>query len=74
MTPGRQAFADAAPYLRDFKAALDAGRLVICAQCAGYTFARDPSAIGQCSRHQVESWPFVPFACESFERRQRKTA
>ena len=70
----QQAFADAAPYLREFESSLRGGRLVICGQCSRFTFAGRPADLGHCGQFTVEAWPFVPFACESFERRQRKTA
>jgi hypothetical protein len=70
----QQAFADAAPYLREFEAALKRGRLVICGQCSSFTFAGRPADVGHCGRYTVEAWPLVPFRCAGFERRQKKTA
>lgn len=67
-----EALKAAAPYLRDFREALDLGRLVICAQCVSFDFAADPSTIGRCRHFSVEAHPFVPFACDRFGRRQRK--
>lgn len=67
----KQAFADAAPYLREFQAGLQRGHLVICAQCYAFTFADKPAQIGECWRHAVETWPFAPFRCGDFVRRQR---
>lgn len=67
----KQAFEAAAPYLREFQHALKAGRLNICAQCYAFTFAKKPADIGECWRHEVESWPFVPFKCGEFVRRQK---
>ena len=67
----RQAFHEATPYLREFQHALKAGQLVICAQCAQFTFGHEPSSLGQCARHQVEAWPFAPFACAGFEKRKK---
>lgn len=70
----QQAFADAAPYLREFETALKTGRLVICAQCVSFDFAADPREIGRCRHFSVESYPFAPFSCDRFGRRQRKAA
>lgn len=67
----KQAFTNAIPYLREFQHALKAERLVICAQCYAFTFAKKPADIGECWRHEVESWPFVPFKCSEFVRRQK---
>lgn len=67
----KQAFADAAPYLRDFRHALQSGRLNICAQCYAFTFSKNPADIGECWRYEVESWPFAPFNCNDFVRRQK---
>jgi hypothetical protein len=66
----REAFEAAAPTLREFKEALQCGRLVICGQCHYFDFAKDPQAIGQCRIHG-ESWPFVPFQCLQFMRRHK---
>lgn len=69
----REAFTAATPQLREFRHALNDGSLVICAQCETYQFAADPRALGQCRRHRVEAWPFVPFECAQFNRRERKS-
>ena len=68
----RQAFHEATPYLREFQHALKAGQLVICAQCTQFTFGHELPELGQCARHRVEAWPFVPFTCAGFERRKRQ--
>jgi hypothetical protein len=67
----KQAFTEAAPYLREFQTALKCGRLVICAQCYAFTFADKPAELGECWRHAIESWPFIPFKCDDFVRRQK---
>lgn len=67
----REAFETATPYLREFRAALDAGRFVICGQCVRFRFAADPLQLGQCEQYTTEAFPFVPFQCSGFERRQR---
>lgn len=67
----RQAFHEATPFLREFQHALKAGRLVICAQCVKYTFAESPNDIGSCQEHG-RAWPFVPFKCGDFTRREKK--
>ncbi len=68
----RQAFHEATPYLREFKDALKAGRLVICAQCTQFTFDREPAGLGQCGQYRSEAWPFAPFVCDGFERRKKQ--
>ena len=73
MTP-RMALESAAPYLREFRAALDTGRLVICGQCVSFRFAHEAEEIGECRRQSVEAWPFVPFQCVAFQRREKKAA
>lgn len=74
MSAIKQAFVDAAPYLREFEAALKRGRVVICGQCSRFTFAGQPADLGHCGQFAVEAWPFVPFQCGGFERRQKRAA
>lgn len=68
----RQAFHEAAPFLREFQHAIKDGRLVICAQCVQFTFGHELSGRGPCAKYQVEAWPFAPFTCEGFERRKKQ--
>jgi TubC N-terminal docking domain len=53
--------------LNDFHAALHLGRLQLCANCAGFTFASDPACLGHCARFGVEAWPFAPFRCSGYK-------
>lgn len=66
----KQAIIEATPYLREFKDALQFGKLVICCQCVKFTFAERPAEIGACREHG-EAWPFVPFTCGEFVRRKK---
>jgi hypothetical protein len=68
-----EAFKAAAPALRQFKEALEAGRLCICGQCFYFDFAKDPQAMGTCRLHG-DAWPFAPFTCLQFERRRKPEA
>ena len=73
MTP-REALEEATPFLRQFEAALKDGTLVICAQCWWYEFAASAEQMGECKKYPTEAQPFVPFKCEGFERRPKRTA
>lgn len=65
---------DASPALRTYEAALNSGKLVICGQCTHFIFSAEPASLGRCQYYKVESWPFVPFTCAGFARRQKKAA
>jgi hypothetical protein len=55
-----------AAFLPDFKHALRAGKLVVCCNCAHFTFNEDPGAMGRCEKFNDECAPFAPFWCAGF--------
>lgn len=67
----KQAFADSAPFLREFQHGLKAGVLRICAQCDHYEFGAKVVDLGVCRTLRERAWPFMPFRCEAFVRRKK---
>jgi hypothetical protein len=57
-----------AAFLPDFRHALQAGRLVVCCNCAHFTFNEYLGAIGHCEKFNDKCAPFAPFWCAGYSR------
>jgi hypothetical protein len=55
-----------AAFLPDFKHALQAGKLVVCCNCAHFKFNENPAAMGHCEKFNDKCAPFAAFWCAGF--------
>jgi hypothetical protein len=63
----RNALHEALEGLTAYREALILGRLMVCGNCAAFTFGSAPADVGHCANFTVEAWAFVPFWCSRFK-------